>query len=595
MAALDSDDDPPEAIDRRLLLRLIGYLRPHWPLVAVSLGLLVVHAALAVVGPTLTQRALDHAVPAGDTDTLTRYAIWFGGAIVVSFVVDYTQAILTTRICQRVMMDLRLAIFSHLQRLSIPFFDRHPIGRLMTRVTSDVETLNELFASGVVAVFGDLATLVAITAAMFTIDARLALLAFVGLPAMALVVGAFRPRIRDAFRTIRQRVAKLNSFLQERLSGVEVVQLFRREAADRAAFDAINRGHLDAHLRSITIYAVFFPLVELVTAVAMALLLAQGSGWIVEGSLSVGVLAAFLQLVRRFFQPLQDLSEKVNLLQAATASSERVFRLLDTDVSVPEPAVPLPLPSPARGEVVFENVWFRYAEDGPWVLEDVSFRVPAGHTVALVGHTGAGKTTIVSLLLRFHDPVRGRILLDGVDIRSVALADLRRQYGFVQQDLFLFRGDLMRNLALDPETTETRVRDAVRDVGVDGFIDRLPGQYGHVLAERGTNVSVGERQLLSFARALARNPAILLLDEATSSIDSESEARIQRGVDRLMASRTAIVVAHRLSTILHADEILVMHHGRIVERGRHSDLLTARGVYERLFRLQIGPRPVNSC
>jgi len=583
---LESDDLPTDLVDRRLLKRLLGYLKPHRRLVALSVLLIAVHAGLAVVGPAMTQRALDRAVPARDPGLLLRYAVVFLSALLLTFVVDYAQTIITTRIGQRVMADLRATIFGHLTRLSVGYFDRNPVGRLMTRVTSDVETLNELFSSGVVSVFGDLFTIAAITAMMLATDWRLALVAFVVMPLMGLVVTGFRRRIRDAFRDIRGRMARLNSYLQEHLAGVQVVQLFGRERAAAADFAAVNRAYLRANQRSITIYAVFFPLIELIAAVAMALILARGAAWIVNGTVTVGVLAAFIQLTRRFFQPLQDLSEKVNLLQSAMASSERVFRLLDTPVTVMEPTVPVRLAGPVRGEIAFENVWFRYSEAGPWVLEDVSFRVPAGSTLAIVGHTGAGKTTIVSLLLRFYDPVEGRITLDGIDIRALAVEDLRRQFGFVQQDLFLFTGDILRNLALDSTTTEASVSAAAARVGIDGFIERLPGGYHHVLAERGKNLSVGERQLLSFCRALARDPRILLLDEATSSVDSESEARIQRGVDELMRGRTAVVIAHRLSTILHADEILVMHHGRVVERGRHEALVRQNGVYQRLSRLQ---------
>ncbi len=590
MSELDSDDLPSETIDRRLLGRLLTYLRPHRRLVAGSVALLLIHAGLAVVGPALTQRALDQAVPAGDGGRLVRYAVIFVAALAVTFVVDYGQVVLTARVGQRVMSDLRTEIFGHLQRLSVPFYDRNPVGRLMTRVTSDVETLNELFSSGVVSVFGDLFTLIAITTMMVVIDWRLALIALLVLPVMWLVATVFRRRIREVFRDIRARVARLNSFLQEQLSGVEVVQLFGREERSATEFATVNRAHLDAHLRSITIYAVFFPLVELVSAIAMALLLVRGGGRILAGSLTIGVLAAFFQLVRRFFQPLQDLSEKVNLLQAAMASSERVFRLLDAPITIAESPTPLPVPDPVRGEVAFEGVWFRYSPGGPWVLEDVSFRVPAGSTTALVGHTGAGKTTVISLLLRYYDPERGRITLDGVDIRQLGLADLRRQFGFVQQDLFLFTGDILRNLVLDPHTSEAGAAAAAERVGVGGFIRRLPAGYHHVLTERGRNLSVGERQLLSFARAMARDPRILLLDEATSSVDSEAEARIQRGVAELMAGRTSVVVAHRLSTILHANEILVLHHGKVVERGRHQDLLAAKGVYERLYQLQVGFR-----
>lgn len=589
MTPLQDDALPEGVVDRRLLRRLLGFLRPYRGLVAVSGGLLLLQAGLSVVGPALTERALDRAIPAGDGALLARYALLYVAALAATFAVQYADTLLTTRIGQGVMYDLRLRVFAHLQRLSVPFFDRNPVGRLMTRVTADVETLNDLFSSGVVAVFGDLFTLVAIAAMMLWTDWRLALVAFAVVPMLWIVISVFRRRVRDAFREIRARVAELNSLLQEQLAGMRVLQLFNRQAAAAARFEAVNRAHRDAHQRSITIYAVFFPLVELVTAVALALLLYAGGRRIVETTLTVGVLAAFVQLSRRFFTPLQNLSEKVNLLQSAMASSERIFRLLDTPVSVGEPPTPRPLPAPVRGELALEGVWFRYAPDGPWALRDVSFRVPAGRTVALVGHTGAGKSTVASLLLRFYDPTRGRVTLDGIDLRELDPAVLRAQFGFVQQDLFLFPGDLLRNLALDPDTTEAAVRAAAERVGVADFIDRLPGGYRHVLTERGRNLSVGERQLLSLARALARDPRILLLDEATSSVDSVSEGRIQEGTAELLRGRTAVVVAHRLSTIQSADEILVLHHGEIVERGRHQSLLDRGGVYERLYRLQLAP------
>jgi ATP-binding cassette subfamily B protein len=578
---------PQRGYDAGLLRRLLGYLRPYRWHAAAALGLLVLQAGVALIGPRLTQQALDAAIPRHDLGLLGLLAALYVGTLVFEFVVEYGGALLTTWIGQRVMYDLRMQIFERLQRLSIPFYDGNPVGRLMTRVTSDVETLNELFSSGVVTIFGDVFTLVAIMAMMLAIDWRLALVTFAVIPLVWLTAAVFRRRVREAFRDIRLRLARLNAFLQERLSGMRVVQLFGREEASAGRFAELNREHLDAHLRSITIYAVFFPVVEVLTAVAMALLLWYGGLRVLEGSLTVGVLAAFIQYTRRFFQPLQDLSEKFNLLQSAMASSERVFALIDEPVTVPEPAAPGRLPRPVAGEVRFEGVWFRYRPDGQWVLRDISFTASPGRTIALVGHTGAGKTTIVNLLLRFYDPERGRITVDGVDIRDLSSAELRSVIGFVQQDLFLFTGDILHNLTLDAPIPPDAARLAARRVGADRFIERLPAGYAHRLGERGRSLSVGERQLLSFARALALDPRILVLDEATSSVDAEAEAQIQLAIAELMTGRTSLVVAHRLSTILHADEILVLHHGEIRERGSHRELLAQRGLYERLYQLQL--------
>jgi ATP-binding cassette subfamily B protein len=587
-----SEDHVSVGYDSALLRRLLRYLRPHRWQAALALLCLMASAGLALVNPLLTQRALDVAVPQRDFGLLRTLALIAFGALLLEFALEYVQALVTTYIGQRVMRDLRLQIFEHLQRLSIPYFDRNPVGRLMTRVTSDVETLNELFSSGVVTVFGDLFTLAAIMVLMLVADWRLALVAFAVIPFVYLLARVFRRRVRDAFRDIRLLLARLNSYLQEHLSGMRVVQLFARERASAREYGTINEDHLQAHLRSVTIYAVFFPAIEILTAIALALVLWYGGLRILGGTLTIGILAAFIQLTRRFFQPLQDLSEKFNLLQAAMASSERIFRLLNEPVSVVESPSPLRLPEPVRGEVRFESVWFRYAEDGPWVLSDVSFTARPGETVALVGHTGAGKTTIISLLLRFYEPTRGRITVDGVDIRELSFRDLRGLVGYVQQDLFLFTGDILHNLALDAPRTEAEIRLAAERVGADRFVRRLPDAYRHVLGERGRSLSVGERQLLSFARALALDPRILILDEATSSVDAEAEAQIQRAVAELMSGRTSIVVAHRLSTILHADQILVLHHGEIRERGTHRALLAADGLYARLHRLQFGTEPV---
>jgi len=610
-STLESDE---KGYDAALMRRLLRYVAPYRGTAVLAMLLLLGTAGLTLVGPALTQRALDVAVPAGDIGMLHRLALLFLAALLLEFLWDYGQAYLTAWMGQRVMADLRLTVFSHLQRLSVAYFDRHPVGRLMTRVTSDVETLNELFSSGVVTVFGDLFTLAAIVVMMLVVDWRLALVAFAVIPLMILAAATFRRRVRSSFSDIRVRVARLNAFLQEHLTGMRVVQLFGREEAEARAFGQVNREHLLAHLRSITVYAVFFPVVEFLTSVALALLLWRGGARVLDGTLTVGVLAAFIQLTRRFFQPLQDLSEKYNLLQSAMASSERIFRLLDTEPTVKPPARPVALPKPVRGEVVFEDVWFRYSvpsselrspsssdlagnaergtgnerRDDAWVLRGVSFRASPGQTIALVGHTGAGKTTIISLLLRFYDPERGRITVDGVDIRDLDPDELRGLIGFVQQDLFLFAGDINHNLILDAAITPEQAREAAGRVGADRFIQRLPDRYGHVLGERGRSLSVGERQLLSFARALARDPRILVLDEATSSVDAEAEAQIQEAVGELMRGRTSLVVAHRLSTILHADEILVLHHGEIRERGTHRELLAQGGLYERLHRLQLG-------
>jgi ATP-binding cassette subfamily B protein len=591
MAELTTDTGL-KGYDRALLRRLLVRLRPYRWQAVLAVLLLLVSAGLALVGPVLTQRMLDVAVPRRDAGLLVTLAAVALAVLALEFVLEYVQALLTTLIGQRVMRDLRLEIFAHLQRLSIAYFDRNPVGRLMTRVTSDVETLNELFSSGVVTVFGDLFTLGAILALMLWTDWRLALVACAVIPLVWFLARIFRRRVREAFGDIRVKVARMNSYLQERLTGMRVVQLFGRERATAAEFAEVNREHLVAHLKSITIYAVFFPVVEVLTAIALALLLWRGGARTLDGTLTIGVLAAFIQLTRRFFQPLQDLSEKFNLLQSAMASSERIFRLLDEPVAVPEAVSPVALPDPVRGELRFEGVWFRYSAQGPWVLKDVSFVASPGETVALVGHTGAGKTTIVSLLLRFHDPERGRITVDGVDIRELALSTLRGLVGYVQQDLFLFTGDILRNLTLDAPVPEAAARRAAERVGADRFVQRLPDGYRHVLGERGRSLSVGERQLLSFARALALDPRILVLDEATSSVDGEAEAQIQAAIAELMAGRTSLIVAHRLSTIVHADRILVMHHGEIRERGSHRELLEQGGLYARLHRLQFAETPV---
>jgi ATP-binding cassette subfamily B multidrug efflux pump len=582
---------PDEALasrDPELGRRLLRYARPYSAALSAAVLLLLVEAGLALVGPALTRRALDVALPAHDRAMLGTLGVIYAGTLLLSFFGEYAQTVLTTWVGQRVMSDLRRQLFAHLQRLSIPYFDRQPVGRLVTRLTSDVETLNELFSSGVVTVIGDIATLIAISAMMLLTNWRLALVAFAVLPFMAGVVAFFRRSMRQAFRDIRTAVARLNSYLQEQLSGVRVIQLFNRQQASAAAFAAVNREYLGSNLRSITLYALFFPVVEFLTSASIALILWYAGFRAVGFGLTIGVLAAFIQLVRRFFQPLQDLSEKFNLLQAAMASGERIFRLLDTPVEVAEPAQPRSLALPVAGAVEFEDVWFRYADDAPWALKGVSFRARPGETVALVGHTGAGKSTVLSLLLRFYAPTRGRILVDGVDLSEVSTASLRRAIGFVPQDLFLFRDSLARNIRLDRELEDDALEQALAAVGAATLVRRLPGGLTHRVAERGRSLSVGERQLLSFARALAANPAILLLDEATSAVDPDTESRIQSALVELRAGRTALIVAHRLGTVLDADRIMVFHHGELRESGSHRELMAARGLYQRLVLLQRG-------
>jgi ABC-type multidrug transport system fused ATPase/permease subunit len=475
---------------------------------------------------------------------------------------------------------------------------------LITRVTSDVETLNELFTSGVVSGLGDLFTLAAISVAMLIMDWRLALASFAVIPFVVFVSGLFRKGVRNTYRDIRVRLARINSFLQERLTGMRIVQLFGQESREAQRFDELNRSHLDANLKSITVYALYFPAIELLTSIALAILIVAGAARVHANLLSVGTVAAFLQLVRRFFQPLQDLSEKYNILQTAMASSERIFTLLDTAPTVPDNANEVGVLRNKSGvEVVFEDVWFAYdlahmAKHTPgveherapmeWVLKGVSFTARPGETLALVGHTGAGKTTIVNLLMRFYDPQRGRITINGVDIRTMPLQELRSLIGYVQQDIFLFAGDIASNIRLSNPISDEAVARAAAEVGADRIIRGFPLGYGQVLGERGASISVGERQLLSFARAIAANAPLLLLDEATSAVDSEIEAEIHAALSVLVAGRTTIAVAHRLSTIANADMILVLHHGEVAERGTHSELIERGGLYSTLWRLQAG-------
>jgi len=580
-----------KAYDARLMRRLLQYLRPYSLHVAGALVILLLGSAVAIVGPKITQLVIDEAIPNQDRDQLGLLVIFYLVSVVAAFALQYAQALVTTWLGQSIMYDLRREIFEKLQRLDLGFYDRNPIGRLMTRITNDVETLNTLFSSGIVTVFGDIFTLAFIIAAMLSMNWRLALVSFSVLPLVFYAAFLFRAKIRTAYRDIRVRIARVNAFLHEHITGIRIVQLFNREEADAARLAELNEDHLQAHLRSITYYALFFPVIQFFTSLALALILWYGGLRVIDSVLTVGVIAAFLQYARRFFRPIQDLSEKYNLLQAAMASSERVFQLLDEDVVVVDPVDPTPLERRGRGEITFENVWFAYGDDGrgepDWVLRDVSFNVRPGEKVAIVGHTGAGKTTLINLLMRFYDVQRGRILLDGTPITTVRLDDLRARIGLVLQDVFLFSTDVGYNIRLgSPDIDQERVEAAARRVGATEFIQRLPNGFDQPLGERGATLSVGERQLVSFARALAFDPEILVLDEATSSVDSEIEATIEEATDKLLTGRTSVVIAHRLSTVQNADRIVVMHHGAVHEMGTHEELIQHEGLYARLHELQ---------
>jgi len=580
--------------DARLMRRLLQYLAPYWWMVGLAVLILAMASALEIVGPWLTKLALDDAIPEGNGRLLSFLAMGYLGAMAFGFLLQYTHRILTAWLGQRIMYDLRREIFHKLQRLDLSYYDRNPVGRLITRITSDVETLSELFASGIVTVFGDVFTLAFIVAAMLQMDWKLALVAFSVLPFVAWTAFVFRARVREAYRDIRVRLARINSFLHERFTGMRVIQLFNREEKDAQEHHRVNMDYLEAHLRSITYYALFFPVIELFTAIALALILWKGGASILEGTVTVGVLTAFLQYAGRFFRPIQDLSEKYNLLQGAMASSERIFKLLDEEIEILDPANPIPLPTPTRGEIEFRDVWFAYgdAEGGEpdWVLKGVSFKVDPAEKIAIVGHTGAGKTTLINLLLRFYEPQKGTILLDGIPIREASLQELRGRIGLVLQDVFLFSQDVAYNIRLgSKEIGEAQILKAARRVGADRVVKLLPKGYDQPLGERGSSLSVGERQLLSFARALAFDPSILILDEATSSVDSEIEAQIEKATDEVMKGRTSLVIAHRLSTVRGVDRILVFHHGELRETGSHQELLHKRGLYARLHELQFAP------
>jgi len=599
-----------KAYDARLMRRLLRYVRPYVRMVAGAVALILLSSLLQLVGPLATAVAIDlyirpaasveetpsaasqwvsaylqghHIALTADQGILVISAIYLV-SLALAFVVLYWQGLVMQLMGQYIMRDLRNEIFGRLQHLSVAFFDRNPIGRLVTRVTSDVDALNELFTAGLVSIVGDVLLLVGIIGVLFWLNWRLALVTFAILPLLLVLTLWFKIRARQSFREVRVKLARINAFLQEHITGMSILQLYGREERALEQFADVNDAHRWANIRAIFYYAVYYPMVELITSVGVALILWYGGMRVMSGVLSVGALVAFFQYAQRFYQPLSDLSDKYNILQAAMAASERIFRLLDRPVEIASP--PGVQPRRIVGSVEFDDVRFSYKPNEP-VLKGVSFRIEAGETIAVVGHTGAGKSTLANLLLRFYDVDSGAVCVDGVDVREWDLQSLRRGIGLVLQDVFLFSGSIGGNIRLgELDIGERRMRDAAREVQALEFIERLPGGFAAPVRERGAGLSVGQKQLLSFARALAFDPRVLILDEATSSVDTETEQKIQQALDKLLEGRTSLVIAHRLSTIQRADRILVLHKGELREQGTHQELLALRGIYWKLYQLQ---------
>ena len=610
-----------KAYDSRLMKRLLGYLRPYWWQVGLTLGAIVLKAAADVLGPYLTKTAIDKylAHTAGSHGWLDRYlssqplvgigqiAIIYVAMLLFGFLLEFVQTYVMQWTGQKVMFDLRRQIFRHLQHMHVGFFDKNPVGRLVTRVTTDVDALNEMFTAGVVSIFEDVFVLAGIVIIMLKMDWRLALITFSVLPLIVIATSIFRKYVRDSYRRIRTAIARINSYLQEHVSGMVVLQLFNRERRAYGKFKDINASHMEAYKDAILAYAFYYPVVEVLSSIAIAGVIWFGGGQVIRGITTLGIMVAFIAYAQRFFRPIMDLSEKYNILQGAMASAERIFKLLDTPVEVTAPAEAKQAVGPGRIE--FDHVWFAYrtvpeknadgepnanAGEMDWVLRDVSFAVEPGETAAFVGHTGAGKTTIISLLLRFYDVQQGAIKIDGVDIRLMDLTELRRRFGVVLQDPFLFTGTIEDNIKLGTVgITQQTIERAAEDVNVADFIRSLPEGFQSPVNERGSTLSTGQKQLISFARALAHDPRILVLDEATSSVDTETEMRVREALTRMVEGRTSLVIAHRLSTIQRADTIIVMHKGRVREMGSHQQLLSNRGIYWKLYQLQYKDQEVS--
>lgn len=615
MADQQHDDDVVgKAYDSRLMGRLLTYLRPYKLQAGISLAAILLKAGADVLGPYLTKVAIDRYMTARPPATPSFLGRWLSpnpmtgvsqiaglylAALVLSYFLEFVQTYLMQWTGQKVMFDMRSQIFRHIQGLQVSFFDRTPVGRLVTRLTSDVDALNEMFTSGVLAIFEDVFVLALIVGIMLRMNWWLALIAFSVLPLILLVTRVFRKYVRDSYRRIRSAIARINSTTQEHVSGMSVVQLFNHEQRSFQDFEAVNREHMVAFKDAILAYALYYPAVELLSSVAIALVIWLGGNGVLRNAVSIGVLVAFIQYSQRFFRPIQDLSEKYNILQAAMAASERVFKLLDTTPELHSP--PVPQTTDRSGKIEFRHVWFTYQRldekqrashpealpEVEWILKDVSFVIEPDQTAAIVGHTGAGKTTIIGLMMRFYDIHSGSVLINGIDVRQQDITELRRHFGVVLQDPFLFTGTIAQNIRLGSEwITDERMKAAADEVNVGDFIRSLPQGFDEPLRERGNSLSTGQKQLINFARALAHDPRILVLDEATSSVDTETEMRVRSALERMVQGRTSVIIAHRLSTVQQADRILVMHKGQLKEFGSHQELLAKRGIYWKLYQLQ---------